>query len=60
MLDVFYGMLQSEENVNYPEHFYKHKLRETLVLNEVHDITIWNKPMTKAWTLDINWRGTID
>jgi hypothetical protein len=40
MLDVFYGMLQPKEDVNYPEHFYKHELGEALVLNEVPNITI--------------------
>lgn len=48
--DVFCGMLQAKENMKYPEHFYQHELGEALILDELVDIAIKNKPIVR-WTL---------
>ncbi len=45
--DVFCGMLQAKENMKYPEHFYQHELGEALILDELVDIAIKNKPIVR-------------
>jgi hypothetical protein len=48
--EVYDGMAQFEENINYPFWYYQHEPRQTLILDEFVDITIKNK-QTISWTL---------
>jgi hypothetical protein len=34
LLDVFYGVLHVNKDIEYPEHFYQHELGEVLILDE--------------------------
>jgi hypothetical protein len=40
---VFCGMVQTNNGIDYPMHFYWHEFGMVLVFNEVVDITIKNK-----------------
>jgi hypothetical protein len=48
LLDVFCEMLQVDETMDYPKHFYHHEPRKTSILDEIIDIVIRNK---FSWTL---------
>jgi hypothetical protein len=50
LLDVFYGLLELEEEISYPKHFYKCEPREAFILDEIANIIIKNIPVV-GWTL---------
>jgi hypothetical protein len=53
LLEVYVGMAQPKDNINYPFWYYQHEPGETLILDESIDITIKNKQITR-WTLTID------
>ncbi len=45
--EIHYGMLQSKEKLEYLVYFYQHQLREVLILDEIANVTVKDKKITR-------------